>query len=195
MTKANGFSAPAHSPRLLAGQPRECSPSQECSNHSLIGHWPIPAACLTMWLTRCTTLEKRHPCCRFYNWDDTLEATWPLRPWPYRMVATWTLDLCSSRTRPAQCPVSGAQCPVSGSNLHVTDSAGMPSYHHNHQLALQLRERVNKCECCLQEIFYFWQKYSTFGRNILLLAEIFYFRQKYSTFSRNILLLAEIFYF
>ena len=113
MTKANGFSAPAHSPRLLAGQPRECSPSQECSNHSLIGHWPIPAACLTMWLTRCTTLEKRHPCCRFYNWDDTLEATWPLRPWPYRMVATWTLDLCSSRTRPAQCPVSGAQCPVS----------------------------------------------------------------------------------
>ena len=140
MTKANGFSAPAHSPRLLAGQPRECSPSQECSNHSLIGHWPIPAACLTMWLTRCTTLEKRHPCCRFYNWDDTLEATWPLRPWPYRMVATWTLDLCSSRTRPAQCPVSGGQCPVSGSNLHVTDLAGMPSSHHNHQLALQLRE-------------------------------------------------------
>ena len=76
-----------------------------------------------------------------------------------------------------QCRVEAALpsvcCPVSGSNLHVTDSAGMPSYHHNHQLALQLR--VNKCECRLQEIFYFWQKYSTFGRNIRLLAEIFYF--------------------
>ena len=108
--------------------------------------------------------------------DPGLTAWWPLGP--------WTFVVPGHGLPSAQCLVPSVQCPVSGSNLHVTDSAGMPSYHHNHQLALQLR--VNKCECRLQEIFYFWQKYSTFGRNILLLAEIFYFWQKYSTFATTV---------
>ena len=143
---------------MQAGQPRECSRSQECSNHSLIWHWPILLlhTTLTMWLTQWRKEERASRLVRHAilvvdaSTQNTLAsylATQALAL-PHGMVATWTLDLCSSRTQPAYCPVPSVWPKL------ACHSAVMPSSHHNHQLALQLRERVNKCECRLAEIFY-----------------------------------------